>query len=143
MHETKDSGQNTRHTLNVCSAQCQGHRRRQHRTDKYTPSSRIKMKIPDPAGNRTLDHRVGRQGFYRLRQAKLFSFSLSNIFHGLSQGKIFHSSTVFPGVLLNGHKLRTNFKKGQNTPRHRTSQDRALTATKSIALLLPPPPPPI
>ena len=52
-----------RASLNVRSAQCQGHPRRQHRAEHtqnkgYTPSPRIEIKIPDSAGNRT---RVGRE----------------------------------------------------------------------------------
>ena len=38
----------------VWSAQCQGLRQRQHRTEHkgHTPNSRTEIKIPDPAGNR-------------------------------------------------------------------------------------------
>ena len=41
--------------MNVWSAQCQGHRWRQHRTEhkEHPPSPRIEMKISDPAGNQT------------------------------------------------------------------------------------------
>ena len=37
------------------STQCQGLRRRQHRTEhkEHTPNPRTEIKIPDPAGNRT------------------------------------------------------------------------------------------
>ena len=52
--------QNTRHaqglaSLNVWSANCQGHRQRQQRTEhkEHTPSSRIEIKISEPAENRT------------------------------------------------------------------------------------------
>ena len=42
-------------SLDVWSAQCQGFRRRQHRTEHkgHTPNLRTEIKIPDPAGNRT------------------------------------------------------------------------------------------
>ena len=60
-----------RDSLNVRSAQCHGHSRRQHRTERigHTPSPRIEIKISDSAGNRTraaglegrdsIDHGVG------------------------------------------------------------------------------------
>ena len=40
---------------NLWSAECQGHRKRQHRTEHkvHTPSPRIEIKIPEPAGIRT------------------------------------------------------------------------------------------
>ena len=42
-------------SLNVLSAQCQGHRQRQHRIEHegHTPSTRIGIKIPEPDGNLT------------------------------------------------------------------------------------------
>ena len=41
-------------SLNMQSAKCQGHRRRQHRTEhRHTPNLRTEIEIPDPAGNRT------------------------------------------------------------------------------------------
>ena len=51
-HETDTQG---RASLNLWSAQCQGLRRRQHRTEHkgHTPNPRIGNKIPDTAGNRT------------------------------------------------------------------------------------------
>ena len=50
-HYTDTQG---RTSLNVWSAQCQGHRQRQHKTDKgHIPSPKIEIKISDPDGNRT------------------------------------------------------------------------------------------
>ena len=51
-HETDTQG---RTSLNVWSAQCQGLRRRQHRTEQkgHAPNPRTEIKIADPAGNRT------------------------------------------------------------------------------------------
>ena len=51
-HKTDTQG---RASLNVWSAQCQGLRRRQHRTEYkgHSPNPMTEIKIPDPAGNRT------------------------------------------------------------------------------------------
>ena len=51
----RDSDAQGRASLNMWSAQCQGLRRRQHRTEHngHMPKPRIGIKIPDPAGNRT------------------------------------------------------------------------------------------
>ena len=42
-------------SLSMCSAQCQGHRQRQHRTEHkgHTPSPMREIKMSDPAGKRT------------------------------------------------------------------------------------------
>ena len=46
---------NTRQMHKGGLPECQGLRRRQHRTEHkgHTPNSRTEIKIPDPAGNRT------------------------------------------------------------------------------------------
>ena len=51
---TRDRYTQGRASLNVWSAQCQGLRRRQHRTEHkgHTPNPRTEIKIHDPAGNR-------------------------------------------------------------------------------------------
>ena len=51
-HYTDTQG---RASVNVWPAQCQGSRRRHHRTEHegQKPNSRVGIKFPDPAGNRT------------------------------------------------------------------------------------------
>ena len=63
-HYTDTQG---RASLNVWSDQCQGLRRKQHRTKhRHTPNPRTEIKIPDPAGNRTWAAGL-RLGLYRPR----------------------------------------------------------------------------
>ena len=55
-HQTDTQG---RVSLYVWSEQCQSHRQRQHTTNHgHALSSRIKIKILDPAGNRAQDARL-------------------------------------------------------------------------------------
>ena len=80
-------------SLNVWSAQCQGHLRRQHKTENkgHTPSPRTQIKIPHSAGNGT--RAAGLEGRDSTDHAKVMDIMVIITINNSSLGWHFRGKT--------------------------------------------------